>query len=132
MPTSATPSFPPEFIYQENLLRCGYAPRALHWASSGEDAQTTLFIGCKDGSIWRLRWPQPTAEPEFAPLPYPNGTGSGVRCILEVAPSLLLIGRSNGQLEVINIEDPKTRVVIANEEDLLKEIPGDQKTRYGG
>ena len=86
---------PPELLYDETSLPCGYAPRTIQLSTGDRDV---LFIGCKDGSVAVLCGSRETGvfDPDTLPS---RESGSAVRTICEWVPGEILVGRRDGTIE---------------------------------
>ena len=137
--TSERP-FPPDLTYQGVAsLDCGYSPRAIHLATDDQGEPTTLYVGCKDGSIWSIPWADCDKARELQRLG-PDSTSPdglrppGVRSLFELSPHLLLVGRSNGDLEALDpVPASKAAgIKLGNEQAWLEPLAPEDPPRYGG
>lgn len=124
--------FPLDLTYSEGFHACGYAPRAVHLATRPDGNARTLYVGCKDGTVWTLdELDQGNPQAEVALAGHPT---SGVRCLYELTPGLVLIGRNNGQLELFDCrERDLPPQCLARETELLQHLDDNPiPTRFGG
>ena len=137
--------FPPDLTYKEKLFPCGYSPRAIHLATDQNGEPTKLYIGCKDGSLWSVPWDRYHEAEKLDRLTSEKPgkkRPQGIRSLFELVPDVLLIGRGNGDLDILNTRSPSKRKRIGNEDRWIRKlkrrsakvpdpIPPDQ-SHYGG
>lgn len=99
------PPFPPELFYEEKLFPCGYSPRAMHLEHNEDHTRAVLYVGCKDGSLWRTGWSEAGAENLERIAQSEEVKDSGIRCLFAIGSGILLVGRSNGVLGVLEMRE---------------------------
>lgn len=96
----------PELLPRTNdRFRGGYGARAMALSRSG----STLFVGCKDGSITSVDLTRREEEGYDGQLTVPNHgkpAPTGVRAIYDCGQGWLLVGDDRGSLSLMKWEDP--------------------------